>query len=181
MARVKSLGTANALWLGLTGLSIGWLVGLARSPVLGTVLAGILPLTAAFVAITGRVRLKGMREEESGEQPKPPLIAAVALLAIGLAMGATAGLHYRVAGTDGVRALDGSANSDFGLYTRPEHKQMVLPCTNLEGLTTPQEVLEYLRREPPPWGNLAQYIQSESDQEQRTTIKFLLHALKDCQ
>jgi hypothetical protein len=105
---MKSSSSRNAFAIGITGLCVGWLVGLSVSPVIGTVLGSIMAIAAAAVSV-----LAGLDPAGSDEKPTrfhgmdgTPLM----LLVLGLALGATAGLWVRANGVL-IRAAGGTASA----------------------------------------------------------------------
>lgn len=127
----------TSLALGIIGLSLGWLVGLSVSPVLGGVLTTILGVVVAVTAVVvgtagshGRLAAliggddAGEKESSQHKVSALPLM----LLVLGVGLGATAGLAARVNGwliTEATHANasrnDGSfensyATSKIGLY-----------------------------------------------------------------
>jgi hypothetical protein len=83
----------SALFLLLAGVSIGWCVGLSASPVIGLVVPAVLALLASLASITAG---KGDTSEPGAaaavHKVKP---APVAMLVVGIALGATLGLRAR--------------------------------------------------------------------------------------
>ena len=76
------------LWLSVLGASLGWLVGLSASPVVNTVVGGLLAATAGvLVAYRGGVA-------RDGERPAPSA-APLAVLVFALACSATVAAKVR--------------------------------------------------------------------------------------
>lgn len=80
--------TANAAWMLVSGISIGWLSGLSVSPVLATVLSSLLAALGGVVAGLHSV-------EKDRERGKLTHTAPVALLLLGVAIAAPVGVMVR--------------------------------------------------------------------------------------
>ena len=89
------------------GLSIGWLVGLSVSEVLGSVLAALMGLVGGIGA--------GFVAWSKSDQPQPVLnLWPLALLSFGIALGASAGVYARGQqwlGNTGAASSDGRVGS----------------------------------------------------------------------
>lgn len=95
------------LYLVVTGLAVGWLVGLAVTPVLSGVLTSLLSVVIAAVAVLvglpdarnklGRL-IRGDGDSDSAPTAVAVNVLPVMLLTVGIALGATAGLMARVNG-----------------------------------------------------------------------------------
>ena len=88
----------NLFGIGITGLGIGWLLGMAVSPVIANVIAIVIGAAATLVAIMG-----GWRGKEEGTDVPPPLVGQLrsintwpfALLMVGIIFGSILGLQAR--------------------------------------------------------------------------------------
>jgi MFS family permease len=76
----------QAAWLLLLGLGIGWLVGLSISPVVGGVIASLLSIAAGVLVTVPAI---------TGGKRTYPDAQPVALLVIGVALGASGGIVAR--------------------------------------------------------------------------------------
>jgi hypothetical protein len=79
----------------LLGLAIGWMVGLSTSPVVASVITTLLGLAGAVVTILGGI--KKPDDETDGSAAIPTANPApIALLAVTIALAATAGAYTRI-------------------------------------------------------------------------------------
>jgi len=79
----------NCLWIGLSGASIGWMMGLSNSPILATYLAPILGLIVTCLAAASAL------QTESKWIPKVSTFAPVAVFLIFCAIAMPAGIFVR--------------------------------------------------------------------------------------
>jgi hypothetical protein len=91
--------TRNDLYIIIAGVGIGWLIGLSVSPVVSIVITSVTGSVAAIVAALSGVRLETDGTENAENQTRRPRwkvnAAPVAMLAIGLIAGSTAGIVFR--------------------------------------------------------------------------------------
>src|SRR5437868_6089769 len=92
--RVPSI---NLLALLISGLSLGWLVGLSVSPVMHLIVGGVLTLVTAAVGASESLRSLQMRGEQNASSSPRQTYSAVplALVLIGIAVGSSVGLFAR--------------------------------------------------------------------------------------
>jgi hypothetical protein len=79
----------NLIWLLVSGISVGWLVGLSVSPVLGNVLTPIVAIVVTVVAALSGIR--GPKRDISFVSDTRPLGAFL----LALAVSSTAGMFFR--------------------------------------------------------------------------------------
>jgi hypothetical protein len=84
------------LSLFVSGLCVGWLIGLSISPVLQTVLTSVLALVTGAVSILAGL---SVADGDSGDKPRRRRVKVtpvpVAMLVLGIAIGAPFGIHAR--------------------------------------------------------------------------------------
>ncbi|MEW5926408.1 MAG: hypothetical protein AB1941_02870 [Gemmatimonadota bacterium] len=139
----------NGLAILVSGLGIGWLLGLAQTPVLNTVLTSVIAVAAGLITV-----LMGLSTGDNKAQPNaatqkrisvPPVNAVpLMLLVLGLAVGASGGLYTRVqriltrpaplsdtatARPRQVPQVATSSEAAPGLFAAPEPRQ----CERLRG------------------------------------------------
>lgn len=95
------LGSSQLAWLLLAGFAIGWLAGLSLSPVIATILSALLAALAGIVA--------GFRSADETARAIDP--APVAVLLIGIAVAAPAGILVRTHGVLEPATHNSTANS----------------------------------------------------------------------
>jgi hypothetical protein len=83
----------DVVWIFVTGLSIGWLLGLSVSDLVGAVVTALLTIGTGAASVFARLsKADGTGEEDGPRRPRP---AGVAALAFGLALGASGGVAAR--------------------------------------------------------------------------------------
>lgn len=92
----------------LTGIGIGWLVGLSISPIVGAVITSLLTLCGAAVAAFQKELPKSLKKGTNNAWP-------IAILTIGLAVGASFGIYARthdILGLDYQTTMNDKAEND---------------------------------------------------------------------
>jgi hypothetical protein len=98
----------NGLWLALSGLGLGWLIGLSVSPVIQGVITGLITVVVSIATLLAGVHTT--QESEPGKSKLPIEVAPfpVACLILAIALGASIGVYARTHRWLGDSALAGS-------------------------------------------------------------------------
>lgn len=167
------------IWTLLTGVSVGWMIGLSQSPVIATVMAGIIPVVAAFIALAGGVPWKTDTSTQAPPKPRVPDVSAIAMLALGLAGGATVGMHYRMSlskptspSAEGFRTREGLFGGNDG--------EISLPCTRVTRSMSTEEAIELMDSEPKPWPTISKFIRNRPTADHDALIALVLEVSDLC-
>lgn len=86
----------QGIWLVLLGLAIGWMVGLSISAVVASVITTLLALAGAVVTVFAGIKKSNPQTDDEAAAVSAADPAPIALLAVAIALAATAGAFTRL-------------------------------------------------------------------------------------